>query len=457
MKSHIAIEKAKSINEDTGIYGTFAEIGAGQEVARFFFQAGQASKTIAKTMSAYDMKFSDAIYGPEKSYVCHPRVNKMLEKEYDLLEERLTERKIPTRFFVFADTVATGSKRRNTAGHGWVGVKFQHEVGAKPSKVILHIRLLGKSNIEQQVALGKVGVNLVHACFNSHENPGELIRLLSDDVDINTIEIDSIRMTGPCFDSINNRMMQIELVKKGLSSGVMFNSKGHISSPSELLYKKHVVAIRGTFRPITTAKAKMLETARETFSNTIATGNNDTLAVCEISTDLLYQSGDVDKEDFLARVDMLAGLGYAVLVSSYKDDFSLVEYLNRYSPLSRALVLGTHNLNKILDKNSYKHLVGGLLEALGLMLSHNTYLFLYPIMTHSGMLNVEDVKLSDENKLLLDYLMNSGLVKILENKTSDLYISPSEVCELIKEGKEIDNYVPESVVTIVKDRCLYQG
>ena len=280
---------------------------------------------------------------------------------------------------------------------------------------------------------------------------------MGDDVDSHEVEIDSISFSGPAFENVNNRMMQIELVKQGLTSAVMFNSKARISSPSELLYKKHVIATRGTFRPITRVKEDMLEAAKKHFVKTKNVDESDCVTVCEMSTHHLIGEADlkIDEADFLSRVDMLAGLGYTVMVSNHKDDFSLVEYLVRYSALSRALVLGSHNLHKILDKNYYKHVVGGLLEALGLMLSHNTSLFVFPITTKDGQLSVENVKLSEENRLLLNYLLTSGLVEELENDSDSIYISPSKVCEMIKAKNEISHLVPASVVELISARKLY--
>lgn len=450
------IEKAKIINDDRSIYGTFAEIGAGQEVVRFFFQAGGASGTVAKTMSAYDMKFSDAIYGAEKSYVCKERVDKMLEKEFSLLEERLGTGDDQFRYFVFANSVATGSNRRNIAGHGWVGMMFQAKHGEKPCKVFIHIRMLSKNNLEQQYAVGVVGVNLVHACYDAFDDPTKLIEYLGDGFDAESFEIDSISFEGPEFSSLDNRFMQIELVKRGLTSAVMFNQDGEISSPSELLFRKHVLALRGSYKPITKAKVEMLEQGLEHFKLKTKNESSEVRVICEITTDELDQSGVCDREDFLSRIDMLSSIGYAVMVSNHKDDFSLVNFLRRYSTLSRGLVLGSHNLHKILDKNNYKHLVGGLLEALGLMLNHGTTLFLYPIRTDDGVMHIDKIQLSHQNRLLLEYLLSAGLVEELDNHSELSYVSPEEIVELVKNGENIDGLVPEPIVKIITERHLYR-
>jgi hypothetical protein len=449
------IDKARLVNEDASAYGTFAEIGAGQEVARYFFQAGFASQTIAKTMSAYDMQFSDAIYGQERSYVCFARVDKMLEKEYSLLEERLKKREIPTKYFVLADTVATGSKRVNRAGHGWVGFKFQASPGAEPSKVVIHVRLSGKSSLEQQAELGKVGVNLVYGCIHLHGDPRKLISSLGENIDKDCLEVDSIRFSGPVFEGINNRLMQIELVKQGLTEAVMFNSKGEISSPSEILYKKHIVATRGTFRPITKMKLQMLETAYDHFTTKNDYDEKTVIKVCEISTDLLYNEGEIDPQDFLARIDMLSSLGLSVLISGHRDDFSLVEYLNRYSSLSRALVLGMHNVSKVFEATSYDHVSGGILQAFGLFEKCQTQLFLYPIFTENGLVSLEELNLEKASKLLINYFLQVGLVEVLENKVKDVYVSPGQVCKVLKEGGDISGLVPKQTAGLLKNRKLY--
>lgn len=455
MKTLSTLEKAKAVNEDASAYGTFAEIGGGQEVARYFFQAGLASQTIAKTMSAYDMQFSDAIYGQEKSYVCQARVDKMLSKEYSLLEERLKAREIPTKYFVLADTVATGSKRVNRAGHGWVGFKFQATPQSEPSKVVIHVRLSGKSAVEQQAELGKVGVNLVYGCMYLNSDPRELIKSLGDNIDHTCLEVDSIRFSGPALGEINNRLMQIELVKQGLTDAVMFNNKGDISSPSELLYKKHIVATRGTFRPITKMKLQMLEAGFDHFLQTHKGDHESVVKVCEISTDLLYNEGEVNPKDFLARIDMLSSLGLTVLISRHRDDFALVEYLNRYSSLSRALVLGTHNVSKVFDAQSYEHISGGILQAFGLFEKCSTQLYLYPIYTDKGLVSLDQLNLPKASSLLINYLVQVGQVEILDNKNQDIYVSPDQVCKLLQQGGDISKMVPENTAGIIKDRKLY--
>src|SRR5207302_10365670 len=186
-------------------YGTFAEIGAGQEVARRFFHVGGAAGTIAKTMSAYDMTFSDAIYGPSDRYVSRVRLNTMLDHEYDLLLERL-EKKLGNEraFFVFADTVAARSFKEHNESHGWLGVRFQTDFRGEPSQIIIHVRMLDEANVDQQEALGVIGVNLIYGAFY-HTRPEELISSLQENLAPGQIQVDLLKFSGPAFAKIDDR------------------------------------------------------------------------------------------------------------------------------------------------------------------------------------------------------------------------------------------------------------
>src|SRR6266702_3802132 len=214
-------KKALQINLDVSKYGTFAEIGAGQEVARRFFRVGGAASTIAKTMSAYDMTFSDAIYGPTDRYVSRVRLRTMLDHEYDLLLERLNAKLGDERtFFVFADTVAARSFKQHNESHGWLGVRFQTQPHGEPSQIIIHVRMLDETNVDQQEALGVIGVNLIYGAF-FYAEPEKLISSLQENLAPGRIEVDIIKFSGPLFCKIDNRLMSLQLVSQGLTSAVM--------------------------------------------------------------------------------------------------------------------------------------------------------------------------------------------------------------------------------------------
>src|SRR5213083_1202700 len=219
-------EKALQINLDATKYGTFAEIGAGQEVARRFFRVGGAAGTIAKTMSAYDMTFSDAIYGPTDRYVSRVRLQTMLDHEYALLVERL-DRKLGRErtFFVFADTVAARSFKQHNESHGWLGVRFQEEPRGEPSQIIIHVRMLDESHVDQQEGLGIIGVNLLYGAFYHHQ-PEKLIASLQENLAPDRIQVDMIKFSGLAFSKIDNRLMSLQLVSQGLTDAIMFTADG---------------------------------------------------------------------------------------------------------------------------------------------------------------------------------------------------------------------------------------
>ena len=255
--------KALQINLDARRYGTFAEIGAGQEVARWFFHAGGAAGTVAKTISAYDMAVSDAIYGPTDRYVSRRRLRAMLDNEYELLLERLEQsRGAKTAFFVFANTVAT----RPAEGDGWLGIRFQAEPGADPSDIIIHVRMLDRQTRDQQEALGVIGVNLIHGSFYLHRQPEALIRALLDNLTWDRVEVDMIRFAGPAFGRLDNRLLALQLVKQGLTEAAMFTATGEAVQWAEVLYKKPVLVQRGSFHPLTTATLDVLERGLEQFA-----------------------------------------------------------------------------------------------------------------------------------------------------------------------------------------------
>ena len=315
-------QKALRINLDRRIYGSFAEIGAGQDVAANFFKAGGASGTIAKTISAYDMAFSDAIYGEEPSgrYVCEPRLVKMLNREYKLLNVRLTESASEKMFFAFADTVAALNYQKTNDPHGWIGLRFQLRPDSEPNDVIIHVRMKDNDNILQQQALGVIGVNLVYGCFYYHEQPEILLQSLMDDLHTDRIEIDMIRFAGPDFADVDNRLMSLYLVKKGFTNAALFGPDGNVMNPSEAFYKKHILAVRGRFRPVTNVFVDMLKKGQMQFENEPDVDDDKVVVLSELTLRSL-QSGDeeINEKDFLDRVDILCSLGQTVLISNFHE------------------------------------------------------------------------------------------------------------------------------------------
>ena len=323
--------KALELNLDGRVYGTFAEIGAGQEVARRFFYVGAAAGTVAKTMSAYDMTFSDEIYGTVERYVSRQRLWSMLDHEYSLLRERLDAKLGGDKtFFVFADTVAARGYLSRNESHGWMGIRFQTAPRGQVNEII-HVRMLDAENIAQQEALGIIGVNLIYGAFRHHADPTKLIGTLLDDLTPRRIEVDMIRFSGPVFGKVDNRLMSLQLVAQGLGRAAMFRADGEVVQPAEELYKRAVLIERGSFRPVTHVTYEMLRCAHDDFAPREKAAPRGVLTLAEITMQNLLSTGELDPQDFLDRTDILGALGQTVLVSNFGEYFRLVDYVARHT------------------------------------------------------------------------------------------------------------------------------
>ncbi len=372
--------KALTVNLDAALYGTFAEIGAGQEVARHFFQVGGAAGTVAKTISAYDMAFSDAIYGKAPRYVSRERLHTMLDHEYALLTERLgAARGDSTRFFVFADTVAARNYKGTNECHGWMGVRFQINPGEAPNDVVIHVRMWDKENVLQQQALGIIGVNLLYGAAYLHHDPKALVASLADNLGTDRIEVDMVQFSGPAFARVDNRLLSLFLVEAGLTNAVLFSPAGEVLQPSEVLRRKAVLVERGSFRPVTNVNLDMLRCAGEQFAQDPAVARSETLVLAELTMHNLLASGSLDPADFLARVDVLGAVGLHVLVSNYSVFFRLTQYFRRYTQEPIGVVLGINTLLGVLDEKYYENLPGGILESIGRLFREAVRLYVYPM------------------------------------------------------------------------------
>ena len=451
--------KAFQINLDREKYGTFAEIGAGQEVARRFFHVGGASGTIAKTMSAYDMTFSDAIYGPTDRYVSRVRLQTMLDHEYDLLLERL-EKKLGNEraFFVFADTVAARSFKEHNESHGWLGVRFQKEPRGEPSQIIIHIRMLDEANVDQQEALGVVGVNLLYGAFY-HSQPEHLISSLQENLAPGKIQIDLIKFSGPAFANIDNRLMSLQLVSQGLTDAVMFTADGEMVQPSEILYKKAILIERGSFGPVTYATNDMLEGAHRQFLKQSDCSEHDLVVLMEMTLENLLSEGQLNHADFLARVDILGALGRTVLISKFGEYYRLAGYLSRYTNKMIGLVMGVPSLMEIFDEKYYLNLEGGILEALGRMFKHGLKLYVYPMIDEKTgkITTATQVEVAPNLRSLFQYLIdNRHIEEITDYQKDFLRIYPPAVLAKLKAGdKSWEEMVPPEVVQIIKEREFF--
>ncbi|MEP7014657.1 MAG: TonB-dependent receptor [Verrucomicrobiota bacterium] len=452
-------KKALQINMDAQRYGTFAEIGAGQEVARRFFHVGGAAGTIAKTMSAYDMTFSDAIYGPADRYVSRVRLKTMLDHEYDLLLERLGAELANQRtFFVFADTVAARSFKHHTESHGWLGVRFQTETGGEPSEIIIHVRMLDEENVDQQEALGVIGVNLLYGAFYYHQ-PERLISSLQENLAHGRIQVDMIKFSGPAFVTVDNRLMSLQLVSQGLTNAVMFNEQGETVQPADVLYKKAILVERGSFRPVTYATNDMLDGARRSFLKQSNCSEKDMVVLMEMTLENLLTEGQLNHADFLARVDILGALGRMVLISKFAEYYRLASYLSRYTSRPIGLVMGVPSLMEIFDEKYYLNLEGGILEALGRMFKGGLKLFVYPMIDEAtgNIVTAMQMTVAPNLRSLFQYLIDNRYIEeIADYRPEYLRIHPPEVLAKLQSGDETwEHMVPPEVAEIIKEHEFF--
>jgi hypothetical protein len=461
--------KALRINLNGMIYGSFAEIGGGQEVARHFFQAGGASGTVAKTISAYDKSFSDKLYNKNRPgrYVSQGRLQKMLDTEYNELTTLLGGLRQPeTTFFAFADTVETLNFEKSNDAHGWIGVKYQYSPGTEPNQVVLHVDLKENDALLQQQTLGILGVNLLFACYYHHDRPNEFLRSLFDSLSRDRIEISMIRMSGPDLAYVDNRLLAVQLVKNGMTNAVMFDRKGDVQQPSDMLYKKNVLAFRGSFRPITYVGFDMLKSSYGIFKKDRHYQRDNTIAVCEMTLNNLLEEGELDERDFLDRVDILNGMGQNVMVSTFREYYKLVGYFSRFRIGRLRIVIGIPTFLNVLEEKYYEKLRGGILEALGRLFPENVKFYVYPTISAvslddrspSGeLLTSRNLALPEKLKPLYDYLISCRkIIDIKEVKKERLYISSPYVLKMIKEnipGWEL--MVPNYIEEVIKTKRLF--
>ena len=471
-----AKQKALSLNLDPNIYGTFSEIGAGQEVVRHFFRCGGASGTIAKAMSAYDMDVSDAIYGKELSgrYVCDSRLSKMLNREFLLLEERISRKKHSEKtFFSFADTVATTKYNNQNPGHGWMGIKFQINAKEKPSEIILHFRLHDRDAKSQQECVGILGTNLMYASFNYYQSPKNIIKSLYDNLTKDQLEIDMVQMNGPLFQEIDNRLLSLYLVKNNMTEAVIFSPEGTNLQPSDILYNKNILAIRGSFRPVTKVNIDMIKNGYNHFIKERKVKEKDLQVLFEITLTNLatktkrladdnLEDVDVKKikdQDFLDRVDVLCSIGQTVLISNYGRYYKLLDYFSRFTDKRMGIILGVMNLKDIFNEKYYKHLDGGILEGIGKMFNQDLKVYVYPYKSEKNkdLITIKSISVDSRIKPLFDfYISNKRLVDIQGYQKDFLNIFSNKVLSMIKTNKNgWENLVPTYVDNIIKENKLF--
>ena len=456
-KESSTYQKSLAINLDLQRYGVFAEIGAGQETANWFFRVSGSAGTVAKTISAYDMTMSDALYGKASRYVSQSRLHSMLTYEYDLLEERLgAERGKDTAFFSFCNTVRARGYQDSGECYGWLGVRFQLKPETEPCEIVIHVRLLDETNSDQMDALGKVGVNLIYAAFNHRDSLHEFVDSLADGVSKESVEVDMLRFSGEGFRYVDNRLCALQLVQSGLTDAAMFNEKGEIVQAADTLYKRPILLLRGSFSPVLKLHLDMIRQAREVFSNVMSDEEKShALEICEISmNNLLRDGGDVDHEDFIDRADALQALGKTVLISRSAEFHRIATYLSRYTAEPIAIILSIGLLNELFKAKWAANLAGGVLESFGRLFKNRVQLFVYPWHNTSSMelVTAENFKAPKNWQYFYQHLMEND--RILPIGVGDPSLLANTGRKILKKIESNDNswqaWVPEEAHPMVE-------
>lgn len=455
--------KALRINLNPDIYGTFAEIGAGQETARHFFRSGGASGTIAKAMSAYDKSFSDAVYGKEQDgrYVTQARLKRMLDHEMNLMVQRIDREEHPDRlFFTYANTVATIDFSKRYKGHGWVGIRFQLDPKQTEfDEIILHVRFKQNEARLQQETLGTVGVNLIYGAYYKYNKPRKLLKYLYDHIDRDTIEVDMINFSGPNFKDVDNRLMSLQLIRNDMTDAVMFGPDGNNLLPAAVLYKKNILALRGSFRPVTKVNMDMFEKSYEIFIRDPNVEEDNTYVIFEITLSNLRAAGEIDERDFMDRAELLCSLGHTVMISKFQEYFRLVEYLNNYTKAKIALTMGVNNLIDVFDEKYYRHLSGGILEAFGKLFFKDLIVYLYPMKnTETGqIMTSNNIKVHPRMKELYKFFKYNGKVMdIIDYDPEIMHIFSRDALKKIQNDESgWEEMLPEGIAEMIKENNLF--
>ena len=460
MKTISTKEKAVQINIESGYYGTIAEIGGGQETARHLFQAGGASNTVAKTVSAYDKSFSDHFYneGQPARYVAEERLSKMLSYEYNELVQIL-EAKIEQRFFSFANTVETINFSKTNQGNGWLGIALEGSDRHNPNRFLMHVKLLEKDTLLQQYTLGTLGINLIHGGLFHGKDPRNILAGLLDNLDTDRVEVDYVYSDGPDYNWVDNRLLNLMLVSRNMTPAIMFDPQGRVQQPGEMLYRKNVLLVRGYFRPINNLGMELINDSMHIFKRDENYKPDNTITCCEISLNYLMEGEEVKEKDFLHRVDLLNLMGQSVMISRFGRYFELVNYFAQFRMIKLRVVMGLPTFDKLFADSWYDDLKGGLLQAMGILFQENVKVYLYP-----GYQPDEDILIQpDDNHFppavrpLWDYLYQSGKIIIIRDiSTENMSIASGKITELIESGsKELSKHLPKPVYNHIVKHGLF--
>jgi hypothetical protein len=421
--------KALKINLNPKIYGTFAEIGAGQEVARNFFTAGAASGTVAKTMSAYDMTFSDAIYGVEESgrYVSKSRLLKMLNHEYGLLNERLSGEKYDDRtFFAFADTVTTLNYNKSNDPHGWIGLRFQTEPEGEANEIFFHVRLLDTDAALQQNVLGIIGVNLVYAAFYYNQDRRAMIESLADNLTVGSVEIDLISVNGPIFSGADNILLNLYLIVKDFSDAAIFDAQGQPCLPKDLLYKKDIMILRTKYAQKSNPNFSMLNKAVDQFVRTENVQEDNLSVLIEVLMSNVLSTADesqeIDLRAVAKRAEEMCRTGNKVIVSNFARHNKLAKYLDRCRPKSVGISTNINNLKFVFNSSNFgENYASMLLSYVSDMFNKNVKLFAYPFLDKktNEVITTANMPVTPDAKPLFDFLIINGYITDIQDYSEE--------------------------------------
>ena len=443
-------DKAFYINMDSSVYGSFAEIGAGQETANWFFRSSGSAGTVAKTISAYDMTVSDALYGAVQRYVSEERLKQMMDCEYSQLIERLGEKRgASTCFFSFCSTVKCKGYKDNGPWAAWIGVRFQLKPEAPPSDLVMHVRLLVPDQDVQKRVLGILGVNLLYALLYKRDRMEEFVQCVGENLDRSLYEIDLMRFSGHGFSMFDNRILALQLVQSGLSEAALFCPEGQmVQQPSDFLYKRPIVLMRGSFLPLCNIHLEMMDSVRAKFAETLTENQREReVDICEISLSNLLRGQEVDLLDFLDRVDALAALGKTVLVTNITHFHSISTLLNQYTKEPVAIALSIGLLHELF-KEKWAELPGGILSSMAHIFLNQTKCYVTPwINRQTGeFVTAGTYRAPEKYHHLYKHLRENGdIVEVPYFNQKLLFQTPRDIIRMISEGKEEwKEYVPEA-------------
>jgi len=428
-EKHDTHQKALSINLDATIFGSFAEIGAGQEVARWFLRVGGASGTVAKTISAYDKEVSDHLYGTGTRYVSKPRLQAMIDNEWEqLLDQLQVSRGGNTKFFSFVDTISARNYSGTNDCHGWIGLRFLRKPGGATNDVILHVNLRDPSNAQQQEAVGILGVNLIYATHHALESADEFLASVFEELGLHRVEIDCVELSGPSFEHWDCDELHALLVSGGYTEAVVFPVDGQFVPPNELLYKRALVLTPGRFDSAGQLHANLV---RDTLGQLPAEELKESkgrLGLFCLSTETIAESKWAAVQDTVERVRTLQKLGYGVMVFRARELYKMVAYANRYTQSQIHFAIGLSGLVRVLE-DRYNDLAGTLLEGVARLFTQNVRLNVYPMTAgelqkrvnlarlagwrwkeQDGMVSAENLHPSGPLDFLYQYLLGSKFI-----------------------------------------------